>query len=140
MNFRKQRRENLEISLTPMIDVVFLLLIFFMVTTTFNRETELQIELPEAKGQEALEKNVIEVNVDNKGNYFVNQHQVVNQTLEILKKAILEAARKIENPTLVIAADANATHQSVISVLDVAKQLNLIHITFATKTMPESPK
>ena len=140
MNFRKQRRENLEISLTPMIDVVFLLLIFFMVTTTFNRETELQIELPEAKGQEAKEKNVIEIGVDSKGVYFVNQHQVVNQTLDMLKKAILEAAEKHQNPTLVIAADANATHQSVIQVLDAAKQLDLVHITFATKTTAEAEK
>ncbi|MGR9107187.1 MAG: ExbD/TolR family protein [Gammaproteobacteria bacterium] len=138
MNFRRKRREDVEIGMTAMIDVVFLLLIFFAVTTTFNRETELQIELPEAAGVQATEKKVIEIDVDAEGNYYVNQHQVVNRTLEMLKKAILEAAKGSEKPTLVIAADANATHQSVISVLDAAKQLDFIHITFATKTSPDS--
>ncbi|MGH8547397.1 MAG: ExbD/TolR family protein [Methylococcales bacterium] len=140
MNFRKRRREYLDISMTPMVDVLLCLLIFFMVTTTFSRHTELQIQLPEAKGQEAVEKNMIEINVDPEGNYYVNQHQVVNRTLEMLKKAILDAAKDKEKPTLVIAADANATHQAVISVLDAARQLDFIHVTFATKTSPESQK
>lgn len=140
MNFRRQRREVVDVNMTPVIDVVFLLLIFFAVTTTFNRETELQIQLPEAKGQEAVDKNVIEVTVDAEGNYTVDRHQVVNRTLETLKKAILDAAKDKDKPTLVIAADQNATHQAVISVLDAAKQLNFIHITFATKTSPESAK
>jgi biopolymer transport protein ExbD len=138
MNFRRHRRENLEINLIPMVDVVLCLLIFFMVTTTFSRQTELQIQLPEAKGREAVESNVIEINVDPDGNYYVNQHQVVNRTLEMLKKAILDAAKGKDKPTLVIAADANATHQAVISVLDAARQLNFIHVTFATKTSPDS--
>ncbi|MCI0668001.1 MAG: biopolymer transporter ExbD [Methylococcaceae bacterium] len=138
MNFRKHRRENLEISMTPMVDVVLCLLIFFMVTTTFSRYSELQIQLPEAKGQETLEKHMIEINVDPEGNYYVNQHQVVNRTMEMLKKAILDAAKGKDKPTLVIAADQNATHQAVINVLDAAKQLDFIHVTFATKTSPES--
>lgn len=138
MNFRRQRREVVDVNMTPVIDVVFLLLIFFAVTTTFNRETELQIHLPEAKGQETVEKNVIEVTVDPKGNYYVDKHQVVNRTQETLKKAILDAAKGKDKPTIVIAADQNATHQSVIRVLDAAKQLNFVHITFATKTSPES--
>lgn len=140
MNFRRQRRETVEISMTAMIDVVFLLLIFFAVTTTFNRETELQIQLPEAKGQEAVEKNVVEVTVDAENNYYVDRHQVVNRTQETLKKAILDAAKDRDKPTLVVAADAKATHQAVISVLDAAKQLDFVHLTFATKTSPESRK
>ncbi len=134
MNFRRQRREKLEISITPMIDIVFLLLIFFMVTTTFNRQTELQIQLPEAEGQEQKRKDVIEIAIDAKGQYYVNQHQVVNQKLETLKKAILQAAGNTKKLPLVIAADENTPHQYVISVLDVAKQLQFIHITFATET------
>lgn len=141
MNFKRQQRENLEISMTPMVDVVLCLLIFFMVTTTFSRITELQIQLPEAKGQQLVEKNAIEINVDAEGNYSVNQHRVVNRSMEMLKKAILDAARdRDKSTTLVIGADANASHQSVISVLDAAKQVNFIHITFATKTSPESRK
>lgn len=136
MNFRRQRREKLEISITPMIDVVFLLLIFFMVTTTFNRHTELQIQLPEAEGQEQQRKEIIEIGIDAKGQYYVNQHQVVNQKLETLKKAILKAAGDAKKLPLVIAADANTPHQYVISVLDVAKQLEFVHITFATESAP----
>ncbi len=136
MNFRRQRREKLEISITPMIDVVFLLLIFFMVTTTFNRHTELKIQLPEAEGQEQQRKEIIEIGIDAKGQYYVNQHQVVNQKLETLKKAILKAAGASKKLPLVIAADANTPHQYVISVLDVAKQLEFVHITFATESAP----
>ena len=136
MNFRRQRREKLEISMTPMIDIVFLLLIFFMVTTTFNRQTELQIQLPEAEGQEQQRKDVIEIEIDAKGQYYVNQHQVINQKLETLKKAILQAAGDSKKLPLVIAADANTPHQYVISVLDVAKQLQFVHITFATESSP----
>ncbi len=140
MNFRRQRREVVDVNMTPVIDVVFLLLIFFAVTTTFSRETELQIQLPEAKGQDAVEKNVIDVTVDAENNYYVNRHQVVNRTPEMLKKAILDATKDKDKPTVVIAADANATHQAVINVLDAAKQLDLVHITFATKTSPEPQK
>lgn len=131
MNFRRQRRENLEISITPMIDVVFLLLIFFMVTTTFNRQSELQIKLPEAQGAEAESKEFVEIAVDPSGTYFVNGEQVVNTTPEMLKKAISEAAGDSSNPPLVIAADAAATHQSVIRVLDVIGQLGFVKVTFA---------
>ncbi|MCI0654117.1 MAG: biopolymer transporter ExbD [Methylococcaceae bacterium] len=140
MNFKRQQRENLEINMIPMVDVVLCLLIFFMVTTTFSRVTELQIQLPEAKGQQLVEKNAIEINVDAEGNYFVNQHRVVDRNIEMLKKAILDASRDRNKPTLLIGADANASHQSVIRVLDAAKQANFVHITFATKTSPESRK
>jgi len=138
MNFRRHRREKLEISITPMIDIVFLLLIFFMVTTTFNRHTELQIELPEAEGQEQQAKEAIEISIDSSGQYYVNQHQVVNQKMETLKKAILKVAGDSKKPPLVIAADANTPHQYVINVLDVARELEFVHLTFATQTSPGS--
>jgi len=138
MNFRRHRREKLEISITPMIDIVFLLLIFFMVTTTFNRHTELQIELPEAEGQEQQAKEAIEISIDPSGQYYVNQHQVVNQKMETLKKAILKVAGDSKKPPLVIAADANTPHQYVINVLDVARELEFVHLTFATQTSPGS--
>ncbi|MGH8474612.1 MAG: ExbD/TolR family protein [Methylococcales bacterium] len=138
MNFRRRPRENQEITMIPMLDVLLCVLIFLLVTTTFNRQTELQIQLPEAKGQEAVEKQVIEIDVDAEGNYFVNQHRVVNGSIEMLKKAILDASKGQNKPTLVIAADADARHQSVIGVLDAAKQIDFVHITFATTTSTEA--
>lgn len=116
-----------------MIDVVFLLLIFFMVTTTFDRENELQIELPKAAGQEKKQKEVVEVTINAKGEYYVNQHQVINRKLATLKKAILNAAGDGKKPPLLISADAKAQHQFVISAMDAAQQLGFVHITFATK-------
>ena len=138
MNFRRQRRETLEISITPMIDVVFLLLIFFMVSTTFNKETELKIQLPEAQGENQNQPATVEISIDAQGLYYVNQHQVINQNIDTLKKAIREALGDSVDPPVVIAADARTPHQSVISVLDAAKQLGILSITFATKTSPDS--
>ena len=133
MNFRGRTRGKVDISLTPMIDVVFLLLIFFMVTTTFNRETELKIRLPEAQGTEKQKETQVEVTIDAEGRFYVNKHQVVNQKLETLKKAITEAAGASRKIPFVISADGKTPHQAVISVLDVAGQLGFVHITFATK-------
>lgn len=133
MNFRRHRKENLEIGLTPMIDVVFLLLIFFMVTTTFNRENELKIELPEAAGEQKKEQLVVEVTIDAEGVYYVNQKQLINRRISTLKKAILSAAGPGKKPPLLISADAKAQHQYVITALDVARRLGFVHLTFATK-------
>lgn len=135
MKFRRKIREKLEITLTPMIDVVFLLLIFFMVTTTFNRETELKINLPEATGTDPVEhKQIINLTIDAGGNYFVNNQQVINQKLSTLRKALIQAAGNTRKIPFIINADANTPHQSVISALDVASQLGFNRITFAAKT------
>ena len=137
MNFRRQRKDNLEISLTPMIDVVFLLLIFFMVTTTFNRENQLEVNLPQASGKQSQADDVLEVAIDPTGNYYVNQHQVVNRKLETLKKAILNAAGDRKKPPLLISSDASAQHRFVIRALDAAQQLGFVHISFATQNASE---
>lgn len=134
MNFQRQSRENLEISITPMIDVVFLLLIFFMVTTTFDRESRLKIRLPEAAGEQQKADDALDIAIDADGNYFVNQFQVVSRELATLKKAIANAAGDGQRPPVVINADSNAQHQYVIRVLDAAQQLGFVHITYATKT------
>ena len=134
MNFRQKNRAKLDITLTPMIDVVFLLLIFFMVTTTFSRETEIKIRLPEAEGEERNDTlKVIALAIDADGIYYVNQHQVVNQKLSTLKKAILEAAGNSRAMPFVISADAKTPHQSVISALDVASKAGFSRITFAAQ-------
>lgn len=133
MNFRRHKKDKLELSMTPMIDVVFLLLIFFMVTTTFNRETKLKVQLPEAQAEQAPANKRLEVTINAQGIYFINSQQLVNQRLETLKRALSEAAGDSRDQPLVISADAKTPHQAVISVLDVASQLSLTNIAFAAK-------
>ncbi|WP_077731047.1 biopolymer transporter ExbD [Methylocaldum sp. 14B] len=134
MNFRPRRRDYPELNLIPMIDVLIVLLIFLVLTTTFSREAELQIRLPEATGQSTGEEKGVDVVIDTEGRYFVNEHQVVNTQIETLKKAIVEAAGDNKNPLLVINADQKTTHQAVITVLDAASQLGFTHVTFAAKS------
>ncbi len=131
MNFQNKTKEEFELNLTPLIDVVFLLLIFFMVTTTFDKETELKIELPQAAGEQKQVKDMLEISIDSKGRFFVNQHEVVNSGLATIKKAIKQAAGDNKAPSLLISADGQATHQAVVTVLDAASQLGFVNITFA---------
>jgi biopolymer transport protein ExbD len=133
MEFQRRRRQNVQVSMTPMIDVVFLLLIFFMVTTTFNRETELQIELPEAQGKERSEEKSLEIVIDAQGRYRVNMTELPDPSIETLKKALREAAGESKNRPLIISADENTPHQFVIRALDAAGQSGFVHISFATQ-------
>lgn len=139
MNFRSGPREELDLNLTPLIDVVFLLLIFFMVTTTFNRETELKIELPQAEGASPAVEKVLEVSINSQGRFFVNQKEVINTDRQTLLKAIREAAGDQKDPPILISADGEASHQSVMTVLDVSQQLGFVHITFAANEPRPSP-
>ncbi|HHJ40085.1 MAG: biopolymer transporter [Methylothermaceae bacteria B42] len=138
MNFRRHRRSAVEISLTPMIDVVFLLLIFFMVTTTFQKESALKINLPEAKGQKQAERETLDIVIDPQGRYYINRHQLVNTRIETLKRALARAKGQGPRPLVVISADKKTPHQAVIRALDAARQVGLIHISFATQTASES--
>lgn len=139
MNFKRRKTEEFDLNLTPLIDVVFLLLIFFMVTTTFDRETQLKIELPQASGERKKATETLEISVDMKNRFFINQKEVVNSGLETIKKALKQAAGERKNPPLLISADGQATHQSVITVLDAAAQLGFVNITFAAnEPKPES--
>ncbi len=141
MNFRPRRRETPELNLIPMIDVLIVLLIFLVLTTTFSRESELKINLPQASGSEAGEDQGIEVVIDAEGHYVVAKHQTVNNQPETIKKALREAIGEDRDPLIVIDADKDATHQSVMTVLDVAGQLGVKHVTFAAKSesAEESP-
>lgn len=135
MKFQKRRPEEPSIDLTSLIDVVFLLLIFFMVSTTFNREAELSIELPEADGKPLKsEKRVIDIAIDAQGRYFVNQQEVLNTQLETLKQALEKAAEGSEEPQLILSADRMTPHQAVITAMDAARQLGFVHLTFATSS------
>lgn len=131
---RTKRDTDLELNMTPLIDVVFLLLIFFMVSTTFQRESEITIELPEASGDIAeIKKKVIEVSVDNEGRYFVNKRRLKDSNIETLKNAIAIIQGDTKEPKLIISADKMTTHESVVKVMDAARQLGLVHLIFATK-------
>lgn len=131
---RTKRDNDLELNITPLIDVVFLLLIFFMVSTTFQRESEITIELPESSGDAVeTEKTVIEISIDNQGRYFVNQRRIKDTDIKTLKKAIVITRGDAKEPKLIISADKMTPHQSVVRAMDAARQLGLVHLTFATK-------
>ncbi|MCK4865207.1 MAG: biopolymer transporter ExbD [Gammaproteobacteria bacterium] len=131
---RTKRDTELELNITPLIDVVFLLLIFFMVSTTFQRESEITIELPESSGEVAeSKKKVIEISIDNQGRYFVNQRRLKDSDIKTLKKAISITRGDFKEPKLIISADKMTPHQSVVRAMDAARQLGLVHLTFATK-------
>lgn len=136
MNFKRKNNEEFDLNLTPLIDVVFLLLIFFMVTTTFDRETQLKIELPQASGEHKKAAKSLEVSIDSNSRFFINQKEVVNSGLATIKKALMQAAGDQKSPPLLISADGQATHQSVIKVLDAAGQLGFVNITFAANQPP----
>lgn len=136
MNFRPRHRESPELNLIPMIDVLIVLLIFLVLTTTFSREAELKIQLPEAVGQTPTEDKGVEVVIDAEGRYFVNEHQTINDLPETVKNAIRQAAGGRRDPLVVISADRKTQHQAVMTVLDVAGQLGYTHITFSAKTEP----
>ena len=141
MNFRRhRRREDWGVDLTPLIDVVFLLLIFFMVSTTFIRETQLRIDLPEASGQPTeQEPDTIEITVDARGDYSVDDRLLLRSDLETLLRALEEVVegRTRKEQRVIITADANASHQSVVRAMDAAGKVGLSRISITTR-QPEA--
>jgi len=134
MNLRPNRSdERVDVNLTPLIDVVFLLLIFFMVSTTFDRHAKLKVELPEASArtEQQLEDPVV-LSIDAKGNYFIDDRQVVNTQLETLKIALQKTVADKKDVSLVLRADAKTPHQSVVRAMDAASQLGLTRLSIAT--------
>lgn len=138
MNLRPNKKDNVELNITPLIDVVFLLLIFFMVSTTFDRESEIDLTLPEAS-EEATKQEPVAVNVavDASGQMFVNGEPLVNSQILTIREAMRDAARGLEDPPVIISADEKATHDSVVRIMDAARQLDLVRITFATRELSE---
>ncbi|MGD8913692.1 MAG: biopolymer transporter ExbD [Candidatus Thiodiazotropha sp.] len=126
MNLRPSPRKSPEVDITPLIDVVFLLLIFFMVSTTFERESQIMIELPEATGEEVVHKeDELNITINIAGTFFVNQREVVNTEIETLKQAIRKAVGERRDLPVIINADARTPHQSVMTAMDAASQLGL---------------
>ncbi|HTP46280.1 MAG TPA: biopolymer transporter ExbD [Casimicrobiaceae bacterium] len=139
MNLRAGRtREEPEINFIPLIDVLLVILIFLMVTTTYQRVAELQITLPEANADPMQQRpKEINVGVDTQGRYVIDKKMLQFTTVSALAEALKAAAGDAKEPVVIISADANATHQSVIHVMEAAREAGLIHITFATQTPPK---
>ena len=135
MKFRRRRRDEVGVDLTPLIDAVFLLLIFFAVSTTFIRETQLKIDLPESSGElQELDDDVIEIIVDRRGDYSVNQQLLVNDEMDTLLRALRERmAGRDPSARVIITADANATHQAVVRAMDAAGRVGLSRISITTR-------
>jgi biopolymer transport protein ExbD len=138
LNLRQQQGDEPEVNLTPLIDVVFILLLFFMVSTTFQRESEIKIELPEASAAPVEEdKDVLEIIIDAEGRYFIDEQQVVNTELETLKKAIQKLRGDQTEIPVVIRADRATPYEAVVRAMDATSQLGLVHMSLAT-SQPES--
>ncbi len=138
MNLRQFAKQDPDVNLTSLIDVVFLLLIFFMVSTTFTKEAEITVDLPEANA-EPVEATVapIDLTIDVKGHFYINQQKVVNRQTATLKKAIQLVADGRHDVSLVISADANTPHQAVVTAMDAARQLGIVKLSLATKQPKE---
>lgn len=121
-------------NLVPLIDVLLVIIIFLVVSATFSRVNELQINLPTADANTPQEKPlVINVGVDASGHYVVNNAALNDPSVESIAEALRKAGGASKEPTIVINADANSTHQSVVNVMEAARQAGYTHITFATQ-------
>ncbi len=134
MKFRQATRQDPDVNLTPLIDVVFLLLIFFMVSTTFSRESEITVDLPEASATEQeQEEQPLEITIDAQGRFYVNQKLVVNKQLDTLVQALRKVIGEGPPPPLVINADAQTPHQYVVTAMDAARHVGIERLSLATK-------
>jgi biopolymer transport protein ExbD len=136
VNFQRgKEREPLEINLVPMIDVMLVILIFLMITTTYSKYTELQINLPAAQAEKQQERpNEIAVLVNAHGQYVINRSAVPFRSVEQLAEELRRAGAPLREPVVVISADAAATHQSVVRVMEAARLAGLSQITFTTQS------
>ncbi|TAG34281.1 MAG: biopolymer transporter ExbD [Polaromonas sp.] len=139
MNFRRSSRDEPEINLIPFIDVLLVVLIFLMLSTTYSKFTELQIKLPVADTEQQRDypKEII-VAVSSDGRYVVNKTAVESRTIEALSAALTVAAKAGKDSVLIISADASATHQAVIAVMEAARRSGLSQITFATQSAAQA--
>ena len=145
MKFYERHDEDLQINLTPLIDVVFLLLIFFMVSTTFDKESQLQIRLPEATAVEKPPPQLqyLEVQISQSGEISVmgpdedSPRVLLNNDTDTIYRAIAKVAQQPENLVVVLRADRDTRHEMVVRVMDAARRVELFQLTFATLNSPE---
>ena len=141
MKFRRPREDLLEINLTPLIDCLLFLIIFLMISTTFNKASKLQIVLPEAHGEAARPNRAkaIEVAVSQAGLYTINGQELAAKDARHLQSAIEKASGGRRDMPFVIAADGKASHQAVVTVMDVAGQMGFVNLNISTRISSESP-
>ena len=141
MRFSKHRAEEPEINLIPFIDVLLVVLIFLMLSTTYSRFTELQVNLPSAEADTLRERpGEIVVAVSSDGRYAVNRKGIDGRSVELLTAALAAAAAGRNDQVVIVSADATAAHQSVINVLDAARRAGLSKLTFAAQTGGSAPR
>jgi biopolymer transport protein ExbD len=138
MNLRTRPREDPEINLTSLIDVVLLLLVFFMVSTSFLKATEIRLQLPQAEAVPRVEPNIeIEIMISAAGDYFVDGQELVNRRAETLQRALEQVAGERRELPITIRADGRASHQSVVTAMDIVGRLGFSRIMIATVSEPE---
>ena len=138
MNFKLKNRDEFNLDITPLIDVVFLLLIFFMVSTTFKHESEINITLPSASNETVSQKlDAINIGLDLKGNIYVDGKRLKNSEFQTIKMALFDRIKNSEKPPVIISADTDVKYQSVIYLLDTLRQLGLVKITYATQILQD---
>jgi biopolymer transport protein ExbD len=142
MKLRPGSRPEPEINLTSLIDVVLLLLVFFMVTTSFVRESELTIRLPEVADsvERSADIPVLEITVSATGQYFVNNRALIDSRAETLKAAIVRLIPDLDVDNVTITADAEASHQSVVTAMDVAGKLGFVNISISTVSAADTSR
>lgn len=130
----RHKKEAVDVNLTPLIDVVFLLLIFFMVSTTFTKETRLTLQLPEADGEAPAQMtDMVEITISVDGRYAVNGKPVINTEIKTLMVAIDKISQSDSSRPLVITADAKSPHQAVVTAMDAAGQMGFVNLSITTK-------
>lgn len=133
MNFTRAEEDRLDVNITPLIDVVFLLLIFFMVTTTFNQQAELRVDLPEASAEEqALEVIPIEITIDPAGAYFVNGQNLAKNDAKTLLQSLQKIVAGDKDKSVIIRADATTPHQAVVTAMDTVAKAGVSKLSIAT--------
>lgn len=138
MKFHRAPTEELELNLTPLIDVVFLLLIFFMVSTTFQKESEISLQLPKATDTEVEPaEERIEIVINAAGRFFIDELEVVDSDVASLQNALFKVSNGKRDIPLTIRADAQVPHQAVVTAMDAAGQLGMLKITIATSRSVE---
>ena len=139
MNFRPKHQEEPEINLIPFIDVLLVVLIFLMLSTTYSKFTELQVKLPVADTdaqRDYAKELIIAVGAD--GSYSINHQPVVGRSMENIAAALIEGAKGAKETVIIISADASAKHQSVVTVMEAARRAGLNQITFATQSSAQT--
>jgi len=138
VKFRRHPREELELNLTPLIDVVFLLLIFFMVSTTFQKESEISLQLPKASDTaEEAKTDTLEVVINAAGRFYINDQELVKSDAESVQAALHKVTGGNRDMPLIIRADAQTPHQAVVTAMDAAGQMGMLRMSIATSQSTE---